>query len=121
MNAPDQTAFIFKQPFMRRAKPDCCPINWKFFTDALPAFLRFKVRGRPVLNPDSETGVGGTGDPPVSSGHRPDETGREHRLWTWTSGTVRAHSPFRAAGRRPAQASGLCHPSDWPPPLRISG
>lgn len=27
------------------------------------------------LNPNSETGMGGTGDPPVPSGHRPDGTG----------------------------------------------
>jgi len=26
------------------------------------------------FNPDSEIGKGGTGDPPVPSGHRPDET-----------------------------------------------
>jgi hypothetical protein len=30
-------------------------------------------------------------------------------------------SQFRAAGRRSAQASGLCYPSKWPPLLRSSG
>ena len=30
-------------------------------------------------------------------------------------------SPFRAAGRRSAQASGLCYPPEWPPLLRSSG
>ena len=60
------------------------------------------------LNLDSEIGLGGTGDPPVSSGHRPDETKE-----TWMLKIVPpkipglSHSERRVAARQ--QAGGLFH------------
>ena len=50
---------------------------------------------------------------------RTEGEGRWH--WQPTHEEVRALSPFRAAGRRSAQASGLCYPLAWPPLLRNSG
>ena len=43
--------------------------------------------------------------------------------WHWNQAPGKVHplSPFRAAGRRPAQASGLGSPPKWTRPLRSSG
>ena len=62
-----------------------------------------------AINPESEVGVGGTGDSPVLSGHWPD--GREQSLTCLRSHKKsRALFSFRAAGRRAEQASRLCYP-----------
>jgi len=97
---------------------------------ASPATATVQTRPRPArlqgirlpagFSPNSEAGMGGTGDPPVPSGHWPDGTGRSFVL-PHTFGKVRAPSPFRAASRRSAQASGLCYSPRLPPLLRNSG
>ncbi len=58
--------------------------------------------------------MGGTGDPPVPSGHWPD--GREPPLTCLgRSKQTGRLSPFRAAGRRAAQAGRQCYPAALPP------